>query len=193
MAPTSTIRQTAEQRREAVLRAAMIEFAQGGLDGTSTQTIASRAGISQPYLFRLFPNKKALFIEAIQTANQQIVARFEAAAGTKSGHDALNAMAVAYTELIADRTFLLLSLHGFAACDDAEVRDACRRCFRDVWYTIERLSGLDPDTVRQFYATGMLCNVITAMQLDEVDERWATLARPSAPNDANAPEDLESK
>jgi AcrR family transcriptional regulator len=181
MAPTSTIRQTAEQRREAVLRAAMIEFAQGGLDGTSTQTIASRAGISQPYLFRLFPNKKALFIEAIQNSNRQIVAKFEAAAGTKSGHDALQAMAEAYQELITDRTFLLLSLHGFAACGDDEVRDACRRCFRDVWYTIERLSGLDPDTVRQFYATGMLCNVITAMQLDEVDERWATLARPQAP------------
>jgi len=44
---------TASHRREMVLQAALIEFAARGLDGSSTQDIARRAGISQPYLFRL--------------------------------------------------------------------------------------------------------------------------------------------
>lgn len=179
MAPTS-FRQSADQRRAAVLDAATEEFAHGGLDGTSTQTIANRAGISQPYLFRLFPNKKALFVAVVERSHKEIVARFEAAVGTRSGEEALHAMAETYQELIANRTFLLLSLQGYAACDDEDVRAACRRGFRDVWYAIERLSGADPDTLRAFYATGMLCNVVTAMQLDEVDERWAKLALPSS-------------
>jgi AcrR family transcriptional regulator len=177
---TTSFRQSADQRRATVLDAATEEFAHGGLDGTSTQTIADRAGISQPYLFRLFPNKKALFVAVVERTHKEIVARFEAAVGNRTGEDALHAMAESYQELIANRTFLLLSLHGFAACNDEDVRDACRRGFRDVWYAIERLSGADPDTVRMFYATGMLCNVLTAMQLDEVDERWAKLAIPSS-------------
>jgi len=175
---STSVRQSADQRREAVLNAATEEFAKGGLNGTSTQTIATRAGISQPYLFRLFPNKKALFIAVLERSYKQIVERFEAAVGHLTGDKAMDAMANTYGELIADRTFLLLSLQGFAACDDPEVQAACRRGFRDAWYVIERLSGADPETVRMFYATGMLWNVITAMQLEEVDERWAKLACP---------------
>ena len=55
-------RMTASQRRETVLQAALVEFAARGADGASTKDIAQRAGISQPYLFRLFPTKKALFL-----------------------------------------------------------------------------------------------------------------------------------
>ncbi len=52
-----TSRQTADERRTAVLAAAISEFALNGFAGTSTEAIAARAGISQPYLFRLFGTK----------------------------------------------------------------------------------------------------------------------------------------
>jgi len=74
-----------------------------------------------------------------------------------------------------------MQLQCYAACDDPDVQAAARRGFRDIWYTVERLSGADPDTVREFYATGMLWNVVTAMRLDDVDERWAKLACPLGP------------
>ena len=45
----------------------MRHFAIGGYNGTSTEAIAREAGISQPYLFRLFRTKKELFI-ACRTA-----------------------------------------------------------------------------------------------------------------------------
>ena len=61
MSQTAT-RQTAEERRAAVLEAARLEFARHGLHGASTDAIARGAGISQPYLFRLFGSKKALFL-----------------------------------------------------------------------------------------------------------------------------------
>jgi hypothetical protein len=37
---------------------------------------------------------------------------------------------------------------------------------------VEKASGADPDTVRMFFATGMLLNVIAAMNLPELDEPW---------------------
>ena len=58
---TTTKRKSAEERREAVLDAALVEFAEHGLHGGSTEAIAAKAGISQPYVFRLFGTKKELF------------------------------------------------------------------------------------------------------------------------------------
>ncbi len=171
-----------DQRREEVLRAAVEAFATGGLHGTSTQTIADAAGISQPYLFRLYPTKKDLFLATVKRCYDRIIETFEESVGDRTGDDALTAMAMAYTSLIADRTFLLLQLQVYASCDDDDVQAVSRRGFRDLWYTIERLSGADADTVRQFYATGMMCNVVTAMRLDAVHERWAELAYPVLPD-----------
>ena len=48
--------------RGSARRGARAAFARGGLHGTSTEEIAEAAGISQPYLFRLFGTKKRLFV-----------------------------------------------------------------------------------------------------------------------------------
>jgi hypothetical protein len=52
-----------DERRSArrSLDAALEEFAELGLHGASSEDIARRAGISQPYVFRLFATKKELF------------------------------------------------------------------------------------------------------------------------------------
>src|SRR3954469_17487960 len=94
------VRQTADERRESVLRAALPEFAAGGLTGTSTEAIARRAGISQPYLFRLYPTKKALFLAAVSRGFQRVGQTFEAAADGQTGDDALLAMGAAYVDLL---------------------------------------------------------------------------------------------
>ncbi len=60
------VRMSAEERRESVIRAATTEFARGGYHGTSTEAIAKRVGVSQPYLFRLFPGKQAIFLAAAE-------------------------------------------------------------------------------------------------------------------------------
>jgi AcrR family transcriptional regulator len=53
------------ERRRLVLGHAVSEFARHGLKGATTQAIAARCGISQPYLFRLFDSKAALFLAAL--------------------------------------------------------------------------------------------------------------------------------
>jgi len=165
-------RMKAGERRETVLAAAVAEFAARGLAGTSTEDVARAAGISQPYLFRLFPTKKALFLALVDRCFQQVAAAFEAAAADRVGDDALEAMADAYHQLLQDRTLLLLQLQAYAACDDPEIRDATRTGFKHLWALVERLTGLPYERVVMFFAMGMLMNVAAAMDLPAVDERW---------------------
>ena len=100
MAPVTTTRKSAAERRVDVLDAARQVFAEHGLSGASTDEIARRAGISQPYLFRLFRTKKELFIAAIEQCFAETYETFEQAAAGKSGEEALKAMGKAYGELI---------------------------------------------------------------------------------------------
>jgi AcrR family transcriptional regulator len=165
---------TADERRESVLEAALIEFAATGLDGTSTEDVAHRAGISQPYLFRLFPTKKALFLALVDRCFQRVAEAFTAAAADRVGEEALEAMGDAYEQLLDDRTLLLLQMHAYAACGDPDIRTATRAGFRTLWLLVERLTGMSFERVTEFFAMGMLMNVAAAMDLPAVDERWTS-------------------
>jgi AcrR family transcriptional regulator len=171
---TTTTRQTAEQRREAVLAAALAAFAHGGLHGTSTEEIARAAGISQPYLFRLFGTKKKLFVATIERCMAETLELFRAAAGGRRGEEALEAMGQAYAAMVVgDRTRLLAQLQAYAASDDPDVREAIRSGFGSLHLFVETVSGLDPQHVAQWFAKGMLLNVIAAMDLWQSRDPWA--------------------
>jgi AcrR family transcriptional regulator len=165
---------SAEERRESVLEAAVADFAARGLAGTSTEDVARSAGISQPYLFRLFPTKKALFLALVERCFQRIEAAFTEAAGDRAGEEAIEAMAKAYDQLLQDRTLLLLQMQVYAACEDPDIRDAARTGFKRLWALVERLSGVPYEEVVSFFAMGMLLNVAAAMDLPPLDERWTT-------------------
>src|SRR6478735_5497243 len=126
--PTRT-RLTAEERRPQVLAAALPEFAKGGLSGTSTEDIARRAGISHPYLFRLFPTKKALFIAVVEECFERVAQSFLDAAGDLHGQDALDAMGASYGELLSDGDRLRMQMQAYAASGDPDVQKATRRGF----------------------------------------------------------------
>ena len=159
-------RQTAEERREAVLEAARHEFAQHGLHAASTDAIARRAGISQPYLFRLFGSKKQLFLAANEACFARTLETFRAAAAGKSGQEALQAMGEAYASLIdEDRTMLQGQLQAYAASvEDADVRESTARGFGRLVDYVETVSGGDRRTLAHFFASGMLFNVLAAME-----------------------------
>ena len=174
-------RMSAAERRELVLDAAVTEFAAHGLAGTSTEDVARRAGISQPYLFRLFPTKKAMFLELVDRCFRRIRDAFVAAAGGLTGEEAMMAMADAYEELLNDRILLLLQMQAYAACDDPEIRATTRAGFKKLWELVERLTGLPFQTVVDFFAVGMLMNVAAAMDLPSVDERWTSWCPKNSP------------
>jgi AcrR family transcriptional regulator len=169
---TATVRQTADKRREAVLEAAAREFSRKGLHGASTDAIAKDAGISQPYLFRLFGTKKELYLATTSRKMEETYQAFERASRGKSGQAALQAMGETYTGLIEDRERLLLMLQCFAGCEDADVRESVRQVWSDLVQLAERASGEPPEVISAFFAKGMLLNVLNAMQLFEDPTPW---------------------
>jgi AcrR family transcriptional regulator len=172
-------RMSADERRHEVLRAAAAAFADGGYKGTTTEDVARLAGISQPYVFRLFSSKKELFIAVVEDCFERTVRAFKEAAEGLSGDKALQAMGEAYGQLIRDPVSLLVQMHAFtAAAHDPEVRATAQRGMRLVWDTATEASGLGPDAVRAWLAIGMLCNVTAALRLEELDEPWAKQAVP---------------
>ncbi len=166
-------RKTAEIRREEILDAACEEFAQTGLHGTSADAIARRAGVSQPYLFRLFGTKRELFIATVQRCFAETAQTFEHAALGKTGEDALKAMAGAYHGLLADRRRLQAQMQAYAACDDPEVCAVVREGYGRLVELVERASGAEEGRVRDFFAAGMLLNVMAQMDLLDCSEPWA--------------------
>lgn len=170
------IRQSAEVRRASVLNAAIVEFARSGYAGTSTEAIASRAGISQPYLFRLFGTKKELFIATYNMVTSRIEDAFIAVTrgGEGEGEEAMAAMGMAYLELLEDPDLLQVQLHGFvAAAADPDIASACQDTFRRLWRLVDVATHAEPEFIRQFFARGMLCNVLAAIDLRSVEEPWA--------------------
>jgi AcrR family transcriptional regulator len=174
VATKTTPRKSAEVRREEILEAALVEFALRGLHGTSTEAIAERAGISQPYLFRLFGTKKELFLAAVERGFRRTLAAFQdAAASARPGENVFEAMGHAYVDLLQDRTMLMGQMQAYAACEDPDVREVVRREYAAIYRFVESISGGDHEAVRQFFKTGMLINVAAAMELDKLDEPWA--------------------
>jgi AcrR family transcriptional regulator len=166
-------RKSAEERRDDILDAALEEFAERGLHGASTEAIAKRAGISQPYVFRLFGSKKDLFKASTTRCLRETLETFQRAAEGKRGEEALKAMGQAYQELLVDRTRLRAQMQAYAACDDPDIREVVRNGFGDIVAYVERVSDLPEEEVTRFFATGMLMNVMASMDLWESPEAWS--------------------
>ena len=173
-------RMSAEDRKEAVVAAAAQAFASAGYEATSTEEIARLAGISQPYIFRLFGSKRELFVAAVERCFERILDAFEQASRGMTGPEALHAMGMAYQDLISDPTVLRLQLHSFAAStDDPEIRSVVQRGFGQISDLARTRSGAGAEEFRSFFATGMLCTVIAATGLDRLDQPWARALVPA--------------
>ena len=167
-------RSTAEERREEILEAARYEFAERGLHGTSTEDIARRAGISQPYVFRLFGTKKELFLASCARCMEETLETMRAAAVGKTGEPALEAMGKAYVDMLTeDPRRLTAQMHMYAASQDEDVRRVAREGYGRLVEFVEGASGLDSARVSRFFAKGMLINVIAAMGLKDERGGWA--------------------
>jgi AcrR family transcriptional regulator len=173
---------SAEDRRESVIRAATAEFARGGYHGTSTEAIAKRVGVSQPYLFRLFPGKKAIFLAAVERCVEETVRTFEEASRGLEGEAALHAMANAYTELIAEqpeRLLMQMQMYVAAAAaeqeGDREFGEAVRAGWMRLWDTVHLPLGADIEETTTFLAYGMLVNCLVAMGFPPEHRVWEGL------------------
>lgn len=170
---------SADERREDVIRAAITEFAHGGYDGTSTAAIATRVGVSQPYLFRLFRDKRAIFLAAARRCTDEIRERFDAVSEGLSPDGAFEAMAEAYSGLTADRDRLLFQMQMYVAAataqesGDTEFAADIRSAWTRLWDLVnDRLGG--PERTGAFMGTGMLINVLLAMGYPQDHRVWVS-------------------
>jgi len=179
MNPPPGVRQlsTAAERREALVEAAVAAFAEHGFHGTPTTEIAKAAGISQAYLFRLFPTKSELYVAAVDRCYRRLGDAMRAAAEDESapGETALERMGHAYADLMLDRTTLRATLQAFAAAagDDDAIRDAVRRGYGELVELIQRLGGASGDELSAFVGKGMLMTVLAGMDAPAIDAPWA--------------------
>jgi AcrR family transcriptional regulator len=162
------IRSTSEERREQVIEAAVKEFAANGFHATSTGAIAKRAGISQPYIYALFPNKHELFLAVHKHVVDRIRRAFlEAARGGATPEERLTSMGHAYYQLLANRDEILVQMQAHAASGDPELREPVRQEFLRLVEDVRRMSGASDEQVVAFFAKGMLLNVVAALELPE--------------------------
>ena len=171
----TTERKTKDARRQEILDAALQEFAEGGLHGASTEDIARRAGISQPYVFRLFGTKKELFRAVVARCFRETLEMFQRAAEGLRGPEALDAIGNAYVaQLQAEPIRLRIQMQAYAACHDPEIREVVRAGFGDLVAYADRVSGQPAQEISSFFAMGMLLNVFASMeQIGEGAEPWA--------------------
>jgi AcrR family transcriptional regulator len=154
-------RLTAEQRHEQLVAAAVTAFSVGGYAGTTTDQVARLAGVSQPYVIRLFGTKQQLFIAAVDHAGDRIEQQFRDAATQRPD---LHSLGAAYKELLAERELITVLLHGFAAGADPAIGPVVRDCFGRLYRVVRELTGAGPDEARDFLAVGMLLTVLGAMR-----------------------------
>ena len=166
---------TADQRRGAVLSAAVSEFSAHGLAGASTASIATRAQIAHSYVFKLFGSKVQLFLAVTEHVYDRIAERF--AAAVHAAPDApLEAMGTAYQDMLGEREDLLVLLHGFAAAGDPAVGPTVRRRYTDLYSQVAAAAGAGDQRKREFWAQGMLLTVAAAIELPRMTEQHPWVA-----------------
>ncbi len=165
----------AAERRDALVAAAVHEFARGGLHGTPVARIAQRVGVAQPYVFSLFPTKRELFLAAVERGFDLIAETFTRTAAAfdpataPPDADVLRAMGTAYVDLLGThRDYLLLQHQSYAACDDEVIRERVRHRYAQLVCHVERLSGADQERIDDFFRHGMWLNVAAAMGVEDL-------------------------
>jgi AcrR family transcriptional regulator len=169
----------ASERRDALIDAAIHEFAHGGLHGTPVDPIARRVGVAQPYVFSLFANKRELFLAAVERGFERVAAAFTSAAHefdpaiALPDADVLTAMGSAYVELLeSDRDVLMLQHQAYAACDDPLIRERVRACYARLVTHVQSLSDADSERIDEFFRYGMWLNVAAAMGVEDLSCEW---------------------
>ncbi|MFC4127296.1 TetR/AcrR family transcriptional regulator [Nocardia rhizosphaerae] len=166
-------------RRDAVVDAAIVEFARTGYHGTPIATVAATAQISPAYVFKLFPGKVALFVAALERCFDQITAAMSAgaarAAAEATPEQLLYDMGGAYAELISDKNLLMLQVHAQSVADVPEIGQALREGLARVTELAKQRSGAEDALVQRFIAFGQLCHLITTLGLDGDTSPWAQI------------------
>lgn len=171
---TDPTRMTAAHRRERILEAAAEVFGRRGYIGATTDQVARAAGISQPYVVRLFGSKEALFLAVLENAKNALLDAFRAvlAEARAAGADPERVVALlgdAYLDLARERGVHLSLLQAFVQGADPVVGAAARDGYLAIWRMLRDEAGMSAEEGREFLGSGMLISVLLAVDLPVLD------------------------
>ncbi|TDN87485.1 TetR/AcrR family transcriptional regulator [Microbacterium sp. BK668] len=157
---------SSEERREQIIQAAIAVFGARGYEGTTTDDVARTAGVSQPYVVRLFGSKESLFLAAMQESLDELMRVFrEALEEEGSDRPVSKRIGQAYVDLLTVRGLHQTLSHAWLLGGHPVIGPAARRGFAAVWRFFREEAGLDAEEARMFLAEGMLINVMIGMRL----------------------------
>ncbi len=165
-------RKPAELRRKEIIDVALAHFANNGFNATSTASIAADAGISQAYLFRIFPSKSQLIAACIDYAFDRVEDLMREASVGLSGGDALLAIGNAYLNYLSDKDLLRAQLQCYAAASVPEIGALVRERYKKLWAQVADVGGIRKEEVRDLFAKGMLLTVLAGIEIIDVDPQW---------------------
>lgn len=172
--PHGVERIPATERRELILAAASRVFGERGYAGATTDQVAQAAGISQPYVVRMFGTKENLFLEVLERALNKLTTVFRAViseprpAGAQGAQDLLTRLGSAYVDLVEDRGILLSLMQAFITGHDPVIGAKARAGFLSIYRILRDEAGFDAEGTRDFLAHGMLFNTLLAIRLPDV-------------------------
>jgi TetR/AcrR family transcriptional regulator len=164
-------RKTAVERRESILAAAAEVFGRRGYVGATTDQVAKAAGISQPYVVRLFGSKEALFLAVLESAKDALLVGFrEALAEARSSGEPIGkVLGDRYVDLAKERGVHRSLLQAFVQGSDPVIGAAARAGYLEIWRMLQDEAGLDDTEARDFLAQGMLLSVLLAVDMPVLD------------------------
>ncbi|MCD2441109.1 TetR/AcrR family transcriptional regulator [Agromyces sp. SYSU K20354] len=157
-------RMKAAERRELILEAATAVFGANSYVGTTTDEVARAAGVSQPYVVRLFGTKAKLYIAVIERAYERIISEFSRVLPGPPD-ERLKRMGAAYAGLLSERGMLPVIANSTALGGDPEIGPVARDGFNGIWRFVRDEAGFSEEETREFMAGGMLINAIVGLRL----------------------------
>ncbi len=165
-----------------VVEAAKAEFATHGFAGATTDAIARKAGVSQPYVVRLFGSKERLFLRCCAEGHEALISSFRAAIARTPERPVNPAVIGAcYHELVEDATILKLMVQQNTMGDHPTIGPQVREWFMDLYRVLRREAELPEEMARTFFARGMLINQLLSLGLTPEDDEARELLRYLAP------------
>lgn len=160
---------SSEERREQILAAALAVFGAKGYVGTTTDDVARAAGVSQPYVVRLFGTKENLFVAALDDALSRLLQAFGEAAAGAAPDELAPRVGHAYIELLQVRGLHQTLSHAFLLGAHPVIGPRARDGFARVWEFL-REAGFDVASAQAFLAQGMMINSLFGLRLaDDYD------------------------
>ena len=161
-------RLSSDERRAQIILAALTVFGSRGYEGATTDQVARVAGVSQPYVVRLFGTKENLFLATIEFAVERLLAVFRAAlaASDEGGERPVGKrIGEAYVDLIEVRGLHQTLAHAYLLGSNPAIGAAARQGFARVWRFLRDEMGLDAEGARSFLAEGMLISTMIGLRI----------------------------